>query len=266
MPKLQANGIELFYDIQGTGEPLLLIPGFACDYAHWDLLMPSLVAQYQVIRFDNRGIGQSSVPDSPYSIKQMADDTAILLEHVGVSKVHVAGHSMGGQIAQELALAHPEKVYSLMLLATFAKGDRRFCSIIETLGDLPRILDPEAYFYVVLPWAVSEDFYSTPGAIEEALQFQIEYLFPPTPQGLYHQSRAIVNSDTLDRLPQISCPTLVVVSQQDILIPIKFSQELVQGIPNAELVILERGGHDFLIDAPDAVSTAMLNFLAKHTK
>ncbi|MES1024580.1 alpha/beta hydrolase [Gloeocapsa sp. BRSZ] len=266
MPKLQANGIELFYDIQGKGEPLLLIPGFACDSAHWDLLIPSLVAQYQVIRIDNRGIGQSSVPDSPYSIKQMADDTVILLEHIGVSKVHVAGHSMGGQIAQELVLAHPEKVHSLMLLATFASCDRRFCSIIETLGDLPRILDPEAYFYVVLPWAVSEDFYTTPGAIEAALKFQLEYPFPPTPHGLYHQSRAIINSDTLDRLEEITCPTLVLVSQQDILTPLKFSQELAQGIPNAELVILKRGGHDFIIDAPDAVATAMLNFLAKHTK
>lgn len=263
MPKLQANGIELFYDIQGVGEPLLLIPGFACDSAHWDLLMPSLVSQYQVIRLDNRGIGQSSVPDSPYSIKQMADDAATLLEHIGVTKVHIAGHSMGGQIAQELVLAYPEKVYSLMLLATFASCDRRFCSIIETLGDLPRILDPEAYFYVVLPWVIGEDFYATPGAVEEALKLQMEYPFPPTPQGLYHQSRAIMNSDTLDRLQEITCPTLVLASQQDILLPIKFSQQLVQGIPNAELVILERGGHDFLIDAPDTVSTAILNFLAK---
>ncbi|OKH28756.1 alpha/beta fold hydrolase [Chroogloeocystis siderophila] len=263
MPKLQANGIELFYNIQGTGEPLLLIPGFACDYAHWDLLMPSLVTEYQVIRLDNRGIGQSSAPDSPYSIKQMAKDAAILLEHIGVSKVHVAGHSMGGQIAQELALAHPEKVHSLMLLATFAIGDRRFCSIIETLGDLPRILDPEAYFYVVLPWAVSEDFYLIPGAVEEALKLKLEYPFPPTPHGLYHQSRAIISSNTLNRLQEITCPTLVLVSQQDILTPIKFSEQLAQGISNAELVVLKRGGHDLLIDAPEAVATAMLNFLAK---
>ena len=129
MPKIQVNGIELFYDVQGTGEPLLLIAGFMCDHIYWSLLMPSLVKQYQVIRLDNRGIGQSSAPNSPYNMKQMASDTAGLLDHLGINKVHVAGHSMGGQIAQELVLAHPEKVRGLMLLSSWAKGDGRFNSM-----------------------------------------------------------------------------------------------------------------------------------------
>lgn len=263
MPKIQVNGIELFYDIQGTGEPLLLIAGFMCDHIYWSLLMPSLVKQYQVIRLDNRGIGQSSAPNSPYTIKQMASDTAALLAHLGINSLHVAGHSMGGQIAQELVLAYPEKVCTLMLLSSWAKGDARFYAVIETWGDLPQTLDLKLYEKVVLPWIFTHEFYSSPGAIEQIIKMAVNYPFPPTAHGLYHQSRAILKSNTQNLLKNIHCPTLILVGHEDILTPVKFDQELAQGIPHAEQVVLERGGHGFLIESPDAVAQVMLNFLAK---
>jgi 3-oxoadipate enol-lactonase len=255
MPKVQINGIDLFYDIKGTGEPLLLIAGFLCDHAYWSLIMPSLVSQYQVIRLDNRGMGRSSAPDSPYTLKDMAGDIAGLLDRIGINQVHLAGHSMGSQIAQELVLAHPEKVKSLMLLSSLAKGDALFNSIIETWGDLPSNVDLKLYEKVVLPWIFTDAFYSIPGMIEGLIEFATH--------SLYHHSQAILNSDTIDRLQQIDCPTLVLVGKQDILTPLKFSQQLAQGIPNAELVVIERGGHGFLIESPDVVVSAMLNFLSK---
>ncbi|MBW4562113.1 MAG: alpha/beta hydrolase [Mojavia pulchra JT2-VF2] len=263
MPRIHINGIDLFYDIQGIGEPLLLIAGFMCDYTYWSLLMPSLVKQYQVIRFDNRGIGRTSAPDSPYSIQQMASDAAALLEQIGTKKVYIAGHSMGGQIAQELALAYPEKVQSLILLSSLAKGDALFNSIITTWGDLPSTLDLKLYEQVILPWVFTDAFYSIPGMIEMIVNMAINYPFPPTPHGLYHQSRAILGSDTTDRLKDIHCPTLVLVGTQDILTPVKFSEQLAQSIPNAELVVLDRGGHGFLVEFPDAVVAAMLKFLLR---
>jgi pimeloyl-ACP methyl ester carboxylesterase len=206
MPKIQVNGIELFYDVQGTGEPLLLIAGFMCDHIYWSLLMPSLVKQYQVIRLDNRGIGQSSAPNSPYNMKQMASDTAGLLDHLGINKVHVASHSMGGQIAQELVLAHPEKVRGLMLLSSWAKGDGRFNAVIETWGDLPQTLDLKVYEKVVLPWIFTDEFYSISGAIEQIINIAVNYPFPPTTHGLYHQSRAILKSDTRNMNEKHSLP------------------------------------------------------------
>ncbi|WP_017316380.1 alpha/beta fold hydrolase [Mastigocladopsis repens] len=266
MPKIQVNGIDLFFDIQGTGEPLLLIAGFACDSSYWSAVMASLVKQYQVIRLDNRGVGQSSAPDHPYTVKQMAADTAALLDAIGITQVHIAGHSMGGQIAQELALAYSEKVQSLMLLSSWAKGDGKFHAIIETLGDLPQILDIKLYSKVMLPWIFTEELYSTPGAIKQFINIASEYPFLPTTHGLYHQSRAILNSDTLDRLTHICCPTLVVVGKQDILTPVKFSEQLAQEIPNAELVVLERGSHGFLIECADTVATVMFNFLTNHSQ
>jgi pimeloyl-ACP methyl ester carboxylesterase len=152
MPKVQANGIEIFYVENGTGEPLLLIAGFACDHTNWSEMIPLLASRYRVIVFDNRGVGQSSAPDTPYSIRQMAEDAAGLLDAVGLRSVHVAGHSMGGQIAQELALAHPERVKTLMLLSSCARIDERGKAVIESWGDLPRLVDAETGLRLSFPW------------------------------------------------------------------------------------------------------------------
>jgi pimeloyl-ACP methyl ester carboxylesterase len=263
MPKIQVNGIDLFYDIKGRGEPLLLIAGFLCDHAYWSLIMPSLISQYQVIRLDNRGMGRSSAPETPYSLKQMANDVAALLDRLAIDKVHLVGHSMGGQIAQELVLAHPEKVQSLMLLSSLAKGDGLFNSIIETWGELCANVDLKLYEKVVLPWIFTDSFYAIPGTIEGLIEFAIRYPFPPATHSLYHHSQAMLDFDTTDCLQKIHCPTLVLVGKQDILTPLKFSQQLAQGIPNAELVVLEGGGHGFLIESPNTVISAMLNFLRK---
>ncbi|XHR85952.1 MAG: alpha/beta fold hydrolase [Gloeotrichia echinulata GP01] len=261
MPKVHLNGIDLFYEIKGVGEPLVLIAGFLCDHTYWSLLMAPLVKQYQVIRLDNRGMGQSSAPESPYSLQHMASDVAALLDHLKIDKVHVAGHSMGGQIAQELTLAYPQKVKSLILLSCLAKGDTRFNSIIETWGDLPAIVDLKLYEQIFLPWIFTEEFYSQPGMIEMIIEIAVNYRFSPSPFELYRHSRAIIDCDTTNRLKDIHCPTLVLVGKQDILTPVKFSQQLAQGIPNAKLIVLDCGGHGFLVESPQTVASAMLQFL-----
>ncbi|NMG10651.1 alpha/beta hydrolase [Brasilonema sp. UFV-L1] len=266
MPKVLINGIDLFYDIQGNSEkePLLLIAGFDSDISTWSAIMPLLVEEYQVIRFDNRGIGQSFAPDSPYSIKQMAVDAAALLDELGINFVHVVGHSMGGQIAQELTLAHPEKVQSLILLSSWTKGDRKFHALIEMFGDLASKLDSTIYHQkILLPWMFSDAFYSTEGAIEQVNDLIENNPFPPLPHGLYHQSQAILKSNTSDRLTNICTPTLVVVGKDDLLTPVKFSEQLATGIPNAELVVLD-GGHAFVVESAGAVAKTVLDFLAKH--
>lgn len=266
MSVIQVNGIDLFYNIQGRSENelLLLIAGFDSDSSTWAAMMRSLVNHYQVLRFDNRGVGQSSAPNSPYSIQQMAVDTAALLDYLSLSKLHVAGHSMGGQIAQELALAYPEKIQSLILLSSWTKGDEKFNSLIEMFGDLAQKLDGTLYQRVLFPWLFTNTFYSTPGVMKQLIDLAENYPFPPTPHGLYHQSRAILGSDTRDRLADIHCPTLVVVGKEDLLTPVRFSEQLAQGIPNAELAILEQGGHGFVVESADTVAKVMLDFLAEH--
>jgi pimeloyl-ACP methyl ester carboxylesterase len=262
MPKIHVNGIDLFYNVQGTGTPLLLIAGFDCDSSYWSLVLPALVNNYQVIRLDNRGVGKSSAPNTPYSIKQMADDTAALLNYLGITEVHVAGHSMGGQIAQELTISNPEKVKTLMLLSSWAKGNDKFDSIIEMFGNLSNHLEPKTYQKTLLPWMYTENFYSN-GSIKDIISI-IEYYPLPAPHAIYHQSRAILGNDTSDRLLNIQCPTLVAVGKEDILTPAAFSQQLADGIDDARLVVIERSGHGCLVESPDAVVRVMLQFLAQY--
>ena len=209
-------------------------------------------------------MGQSSAPESPYSIKQMAKDAAALLEHLNISRIHVTGYSMGGQIAQELALATPETVSSLIILASWANIDEKCKALISLFGDLTQKLDGIVYHKVLLPWLFTDRFYSTPGAIEQLIDSIESNPFPPTPHGLYHQSRAILASNTSARLADIHCPTLVVVGEEDLVTPVKFSEQLAQGIPNSELVILEGSGHAFVLESADAVAKVMLDFLAKN--
>lgn len=264
MPKVRANGIEVFYEEQGTGEPLLLIAGFACDHTNWSQMIPVLAPRYRVIVFDNRGVGQTSVPDTPFSIRQMAEDTAGLLKAIGLSRVHVVGHSMGGQIAQELVLSHPELVGTLMLLASCAKLDERGKAVIESWGDLPRLVDAVTGLRLSFPWIYTSDFYARPGAIERVIEEVLNSSFPPSPLGIYRQSRAITSCDTSTRLDAIERPTMVVVGREDILSRISFSEQLVEGIRGAELVVLEKCGHGLPTESSEAAAAVLLDFLSRN--
>jgi len=263
MPTVQANGIELYVETHGDGEPLLLIAGLACDHTMWSEVVPAFAGHYRVIVFDNRGVGRSSSPDSPCSIRGMAGDTAALLDALGVGQAHVAGYSMGGQIAQELALARPGQVRSLMLLSSCARCDERNKAVIQTWGELPGVVEPRLMARVLLPWLYTNAFFTKPGAVEQLLTLLLDNPYPPTPQGIYNQSRAIGDFDTTSRLRAIGCPTLVLVGREDALLPVAFSQQLAQGIPGAELVVLEKAGHGLLVEAPAGVAQAMLGFLSR---
>jgi 3-oxoadipate enol-lactonase len=264
MPKISVDGMDIFYEVQGDGQPLLLIAGFACDHTNWFKVSHALASRYRVIVFDNRGVGQSSSIDTAVSIRQLAADAAGLVDAMGLGPVHLAGHSMGGMIAQELALAQPEKVKSLVLLSTCAQVDERGRAIIESWGELPRRLDAATATRLVLPWIYTSAFFAKPGAIEQVIEQIVANPFPPSEQAIYNQSRALSTHNTADRLSAFDCPTLVVVGREDILVPVAFSEQLVRGIRGAELVVLEQTGHGLLIESPDEVANAMLKFLSQH--
>jgi pimeloyl-ACP methyl ester carboxylesterase len=263
MPKVHANGIELYVETHGDGEPLLLIAGFACDHTMWSDVVGVLAGRYRVIVFDNRGVGRSSAPDSPYTIRMMAGDTGALLDALGVGPAHVAGYSMGGQIAQELALARPGQVRSLMLLSSCARCDERNKAVIQTWAELPGVVEPRLMARLLLPWLYSNAFFAKPGAVEQLLTLLLDNPYPPTPEGIYHQSRACGDFDTTSRLGEIGCPTLVLAGREDVLLPLPFSEQLARGIPGAELVVLEKAGHGLLVEAPQGVAQAMLAFQAR---
>jgi pimeloyl-ACP methyl ester carboxylesterase len=263
MPTIRVSEKPLFYQAAGSGEPLLLIAGFACDHSIWSQVVPPLAAKYRVLSFDNRGSGQSPAPDGPLGIRQMAEDAAAVLDAVAAGPAHVAGHSMGGQIAQELALAYPDRVRSLLLLSSCAKTDERGKALIESFGDLPRLVDARTTARLIMPWLYTNAFYAKPGAVDQLVSVLLAYPYPPSPEGMYAQSRAIAACDTSARLGAIRCPTFVLVGKEDVLLPCAFSEQLAGGIPGAELVVLKGTGHGLLVESPEAVAGAMLSFLAR---
>ncbi|HET6325876.1 MAG TPA: alpha/beta hydrolase [Planctomycetaceae bacterium] len=264
MAKTCVNGIDLYYETQGTGEALLLIAGFACDHTIWALMIPALAARYRVISFDNRGLGQSSGSENVTSIRQMADDAAGLLDALGIGSAHVTGHSMGGLIAQELAVTHPQRVQSLLLLSTCAQVDERGKAITDVWAELPRVVDAATMNRLLLPWMYTSAFYAKPGAIERLTERILAYPFPPSTEVIARQCRAIAAFQSSSELAQLACPTGVFVGREDILIPVALSEQLVRRIPNAELEVLEETGHGMLIESPKQVSDALLAFLARH--
>jgi pimeloyl-ACP methyl ester carboxylesterase len=263
MPKVQVNGIDLYVQTHGEGEPLLLIAGFACDHTMWADVVGAFAGHYRMIAFDNRGVGRSASPEGPYTIRMMAGDAAALLDELGVGQVHVAGYSMGGQIAQELALARPDTVRSLILLSSCARCDERNKAVMQTWAELPGVVEPKLMARLLLPWLYSNAFFCKPGAVEQLLTSLLDNPYPPTPQGIYHQSRALGDFDTTSRLGEIRCPTLVLSGKEDALLPVPFSRQLAQGIPGAELIVLEKTGHGMLVESPEAVAQAMLGFLSR---
>lgn len=262
MPTVQANGFDIYFEVHGQGEPLLLIAGFACDHTIWSLVVADLARHYRVVVFDNRGTGQSSGA-AISGIGELAEDAAGLLAALGLDGAHVAGHSMGGMIAQELALLQPQRVRTLSLIASCARVDARGRAIIEAWGQMPRLVEPAFAARLVLPWMYTNAFFARPGAAEDAVAQIVACQFPPSAEAIFRQSQAISAFDSSDRLINMDCPTLVLVGHDDILFPIPFAEKLAHGIRGAELVVVENTGHGLLIETPVPVAGAMLDFLQR---
>ena len=255
----------LHYVEAGVGEPVLLVMGFGGDHLAWGMQLPVLAQRYRVIAFDNRGVGQSDVPDHPYTTRMMADDAAGLLAALGVEGAHVIGLSMGGMIAQELALSHPGRVRTLQLHATYARPDGYLRALVAAWRAVRSALGREEALRTMALWLFTPAAYNErPEFVETVLQTALASPHPQSLTGFLRQSEAVVAHDTLYRLSAIRCPTLVSVGDEDVLVPPRFSRELAARIPGAELVVIPRGGHVCLWEHPDAFNDVCLSFLDKH--
>ncbi|MBC8274321.1 MAG: alpha/beta fold hydrolase [Chloroflexi bacterium] len=269
MPTARVGDVNIYYESQGDGEPILLIMGYGLYSAHWTTLIPPLSREYRVISFDNRGTGRSDKPEIPYTIRMMADDAKGVLDAVGVGSAHVFGVSMGGMIAQEFALNYPDRLRSLMLGCTFCGGAKAIPPTPEALAFLtnPEMakLPVEEQARVTVPWLWTQEFIDkNPEAVE--LFVDITSKYPTPPHGYACQAQAIAFHDTYERLPQIAAPTLVITGDADRIIPTENSRILASQIPDAELVILENSGHGFISDAEAESNRAILDFLRRHSE
>jgi pimeloyl-ACP methyl ester carboxylesterase len=267
MPMVRANGIDVYYEESGSGEPLLLIIGFGGDHQAWAFQVPALAERYRVVTFDNRGSGQSGAPDVAYTTRMMADDAVGLLDALGIERAHVLGVSMGGMIAQELALNHPRRVRSVQLHCTLARPDRYMHALIENWRVVRSKVTPEEWMRIVALWLFAPSTYvERPEFVETIIQTGIATPHPFTLTGFLRQGDAVRSHDTLDRLGTLTPPALVSVADDDILVPARFARQLAAAVPGATLTTLERAGHCYFWERPDAFNAMCLEFLERHAK
>jgi pimeloyl-ACP methyl ester carboxylesterase len=247
------NGRRFKVSIQGSGAPLLMLAGFSCDASVFDALAPLLALRWRIIRFDNRGVGGTTPRDE-------GDDYADL--SIRSMAAHVLGHSMGGQIAQELAIHHPDQVSSLVLLSSWPKPDVRFSWLMQTFGAFADRLEPAEYSRMLMPWMFdAAAFQLSPTMMEGAVQQWAEAKNRPTPRLLKAQARAILESDTSDRLGLIRAPAIVGVAHADQLTPPELSAQLTSGIRGSRNFVAASGAHAFVLDGAEDIATQVRLFL-----
>jgi len=266
----QVGDINIYYEIHGEGEPLLLITGYGANSQWWYPQIPAFSQEYQVIALDNRGSGRSDKPDIPYTIEMMAEDTAGVLDAVGIDAAHVFGVSMGGMIAQEFALRYPEKVISLILACTTPGGrnsvlpDEEAITFLFDLESRKR-LTLEEQARQMLPFLFTQEFIDRSSKfMDQVIAGMIEYVTPL--HGYRRQGEAIKEFNAYDRLPEIKAPTLVISGTTDRLIPVENSRIIASRIPGAELVIFEDMSHGFLFEALKKANETVLDFLRQHRR
>lgn len=288
--KAKVNGIEIYHEIYGTGEPLVLIEGLGYSEWMWYKLVPKLSETHKVIVFDNRGVGKTDKPDSEYTIELMADDTAGLLRTLGIKSAHVLGISLGGFIAQELALRHPELVRSLVLVSTSTgsrnamhKYSQLWNGYLKLWGFLPGIIEAngkasmpsgiEPYYgmtkeekirYGLMSAFTPEYFNDHPEEIDRIVEWRLE-----NPQPTYAWKRqfiAGINFDSSSKVHEIEAPTLVVAGSEDKFVSPESSMELADIIPDSKFVTMEGTGHLLFIERSEELNNLVLSFLDEQRK
>ena len=259
MPFVENEGARIYWDEQGSGEPLLLIMGLSYPSYMWHRSRPDLAKRFRTIALDNRGVGQSDAPPGVYPMALMAGDAAAVLDAAGTESAHVFGVSMGGMIAQEFALQYPHRVRSLILGCTAAGGPHAVQAEPEALQALlRRDVTPEESKEAIIPFIYDA---ATPRErIDEDMAIRMKWY--PTAQGYMGQLQGIFGWEAYSRIVQITAPTLVIHGETDRLVPAANSRLIAEKIPGAKLVLIPNASHIFETDQPDVAHHAILEFLA----
>jgi len=248
MPHIHTNGINLYYEERGSGAPLLLIMGITASGAVWEKHAAYWEKDFRCIIGDNRGVGLSDKPAGPYTSAQMADDYAGLLDSLQMQNVRVVGCSMGSIIAQQLALRHPEKVHSLVLMCPWARCDNTAKAIFQHLMHCKAKLAPEEFSLFIQLLIYSKSSWDSDIIYAELEESRKQAAIDPLPQplpGLEGQAVACITHNVLGELSKIRQPTFIIGGKEDIFTPVWMAKEVAEGIPDTELFLYEKSGHAF---------------------
>jgi 3-oxoadipate enol-lactonase len=263
MPKIQANGVELYCELHGAEDaPLLVLNnGILMSAAgSWVFQTQTLAKRYRVLQYDCRGQGQSDHPDETYSMDLHADDLAALLTKLGYERAHVAGISYGGEVAQAFVLKYPERCLSLILADTVSEVGPELSINVGSWLSAAQSGDSEAFFSTTVPWNFSPEFIAANPKLLADAKERYKLLDYPA---IVRLCECFLEVDFSARLGEIQCPTCIIVGSEDILKGPAYAAILKAGILHAEYHLLYGAGHASCWERPQEFNTVVLGFLAK---
>jgi len=267
MPKVTANNITMNYDQQGTGEPLILIPYLAADYACYAFQVAEYAKHFTCISLDLRGTGETDKPEGTYSTELFADDVAAFMQTVGIPKAHIAGLSLGAATGMWLAAKYPDRVKSLSLHSGWTKTDPFLKTIVEGWQVMAKALGsvPEMVILGIFPWCFTPELYAAkPDYIQSLADFVRGR--PAQPLDAFRQeSNAVRAHDAEAQLGKIKAPTQITFGRHDMVTSTRFADRMKDGIKNSELVIFEQCAHAPIYEKVDEFNQTTLAFLKRHT-
>ncbi len=254
--------MDLYYELYGEGKPLVLIAGYTGDHMFWSLMLDQLAKKFQVLIFDNRGIGQTKDKGASFTLDTMADDTIALTEQLGLVKPHIIGQSMGGAIAQLIAKKYADKIDKLIILNSVAKFNLRTIKTLESLLNLRKEnIAFDLFLDAAMPWFFSSDYLAQ---TENIITYKQALINVPYPQSISDQERqfnALLSFDSRDWLARLTSPTLVLAAEDDIIALPAESQHLANQVANTRFKMIP-GAHSSPLEQPQEVNKAILSFLS----
>jgi 3-oxoadipate enol-lactonase len=263
MPTIEANGQTIYYEVHGEGEPLLCVMGLAADTLAWTLQAPAFSERHKTIIFDNRDVGRSSRATGSYEIADMAQDTLALADALELDSFHLLGVSMGGAIAQEIALAAPERIRTLTLAVTWATGGRWNRTLSSVWGARVHRMSREERMDELMLLNFSDHFFENAEGIAMLREMMLQNPNPQPAEAFARQLDAATRHSAEERLGELTMPTHVIGAEYDILVPVWKSREVAALIPGSQLTVLEACAHGLNVERAEEFNGAVLDFIAE---
>jgi 3-oxoadipate enol-lactonase len=267
MPKVKADNVTINYELQGTGEPLILIPYLAADNACYAFQVAEYAKHFTCISLDLRGTGESDKPEGAYSTETLADDVAAFMRALGISKTHISGLSLGAAIGMWVAAKYPATVASLSLHSGWPKSDAFLKAVVESLRVTAKALQsvPEMVILALFPWCFTPELYATrPDYVHSLAEFVRSRPAQSVPNFM-QQSNAVIGHDAEAQLSRITAPTLITFGRHDMATSTRFADRL-KTIHNSELLIFESCSHAALYEKVEEFNAKTLAFLQRHAR